>query len=85
MPAPSSQYFISRIGGLKLALELTLDALAVKCGKDARAALESLRDEAINSFKNADIPADREMEHAEIVSPAIEGIEIIFNAALRNL
>ena len=85
MPAPTLQDFISRIGGLQLALEITLHALAVKCGKDARATIEALRDEAVNSFKNSDISADREMDHAKIVRPAIEVIEIVFNSALGNL
>jgi hypothetical protein len=85
MPATPSQDAISRISGLELALQITLHALAVKCGKDARATIEALRDEAINRFKNSDIPANREMEHAKIVGPSIEVIQIVFNAALRDL
>jgi len=85
MPEPPSQDSISRINGLQFALGVTLHALAIKYGKDARTTIEALRDEAINSFKNSDIPADREMEHAKIVGPAIEAVETVFNSALGKL
>lgn len=84
MPTPT-QDSISRISGLELAPQITLRALAEKSGKDARATIEALRDEAISGFKNSGIPADREMEHAKIVGPAIEVIEIVFNETLRDL
>ena len=69
-----TQDSISRISGLQLALEMALSTLAEESGKDARAKLEALRDQAINRFKNSDIPADRELDHAAIVAPAIEVI-----------
>jgi hypothetical protein len=84
MPMPP-QDSISRISGLELALRITLRELAAKTGKDARATIEALRDEAIKSFKNSGIPANREMEHAKIVGPSIEVIETVFDEVLRGL
>ena len=85
MPVTPEQDYISRIGGLHYALEITLRSLAVKSGKDARTTLETLRDEAIYHFKNSDIPANREMDHAEVVGPAIEVIRMVFDAAIHEL
>lgn len=76
---------ISRIGGLSHALELVLRAHSLACGKQARSAIEALRDEAIDSFRNSDIPANREMEHAQIAGPAIEAIETVFNSVLSKI
>jgi hypothetical protein len=39
----------------------------------------------IQKFKESRIPAIRKMEHAKIVEPAIDVIELVFNAALANL
>jgi hypothetical protein len=83
--ATTIQELTSRISGLHHSLELTLRALASASGEDARARIETIRDEAIYSFKNSGIPADREMEHAEIVRPAIDVIETVFNGFLREL
>jgi hypothetical protein len=80
-----TQDSISRISGLKLALEMTLRTLAQQSGNDARAKLEALRDEAISRFKNAGIPPDRELEHAAVVRPAIEIIQDVFDGAIDEL
>jgi hypothetical protein len=75
----------SRIGALRIALEVCLARLAGLYGDDARKEIESLRDELINRFKNSGIPPDREMEHAEIVQPAIQVLQIMFDDALNRL
>jgi hypothetical protein len=85
MGQPGFQESLSRIGGLGHALELTLGAYAVVRGKEARASVEALRNEAVNNFRNSDIPPDREMEHAQIAGPAIDAIETIFNGFLAKL
>lgn len=85
MPITPEQDYISRIGGLHYALEIALRALAVKSGKDARTALESLRNEAVNHFKNSDISPEREMDHADVVRPAIDVVRLIFDAAISKL
>jgi hypothetical protein len=64
---------------------MALKAIAEQSGKDARTKLEALRDEAIGRFKNSDIPADREMDHAAVAGPAIEVIRIVFDAAINQL
>ncbi len=85
MPIPDTQEFIIRIGALQHALEITLRALIIASGDSARVTIESLRDEAIDNFKNSEIPADREMDHAKIVGPAIEVIKTMFDDAIGNL
>lgn len=80
-----TQDSISRIGGLQLSLEMALRALAVHEGRNARAKLEALRDEAISRFKNADIAPERELDHARVTKPAIEVIEIVFNSIIGEL
>lgn len=85
MPAPTRQEFIIRISALQLALELTLKALIIASGKNARNGLILLRDEAINRFKNSGIPADREMDHAKLVGPAIEVIQTMFDGEIDKL
>jgi hypothetical protein len=80
-----TQDSISRISGLELSLKMALRALAVHEGKNARAKLEALRDEAISCFKNADIVAERELDHARVTKPAIEVIEIVFDSVIDQL
>ncbi len=79
------QKLISRVFGLYHALEITLRALVVKCGPDARTEIAALRDEAVNRFKNSDISPEREMEHADIVGPAIDAINLAFDGVLRDI
>jgi hypothetical protein len=71
--------------GAVTALEECLRRLATLYGDGAYQELKSLRDELIRKFKNADIPANREMEHAQLVRPAIEVLEIAFDDVLRRL
>ena len=80
-----AQQLISRVGGLSHALEFALRNIAVNSGDEARAAIESLRDKAIDAFRNSDIQADREMEHAQMAGPAIDAIKTVFDAVLRDL
>jgi hypothetical protein len=38
----------------------------------------AVRDELIRKFKENGIPADRELDHAKIVRPSVEAIEVAF-------
>ncbi len=79
------QELLSRVGGLSHALDNTLRMLAIIDPENARRNIESLRDLSINDVRNSDIPADREMDHAQIARPAIEVIEIVFNQVLGSI
>jgi hypothetical protein len=79
------QEFQSRIGGLRVALDACLSALAVQYGVDAHAKIVALRDGLITRLKESDISPQRELEHAKIVGPAIEVIRTIFDDALQQL
>ena len=79
------QASISRIGGLHHTLKLALETLATEWGAEAPAKLVALRDEAVLRFKISGIPADRELEHAAVVGPAIEAIEETFATVLSDL
>jgi chaperonin GroEL (HSP60 family) len=87
MATDNSRYqdLLSRNGALATALEECLRRLATLYGDDAYQELKSLRDELIRKFKNAGIPANREMEHAEVVRPAIEVLETVFDDVLSTL
>jgi hypothetical protein len=78
------QDLLTRNAALLTALEECLRRLATLYGDGAYQELKSLRDELIRKFKNADIPANREMEHAQIVRPAIDVLEIAFDDVLRR-
>ena len=74
----------SRIGALAKALDVCLDALIILWGEDAAEQIELLRDQLIKTFKTTGIPAERELDHAKVVGPAIEVLEEVFNDALRR-
>ena len=59
MKSTTAQEFVSRIGGLERALDITLRALAVACRDEARPTIEMLRDKLVDDFKNSDISAER--------------------------
>jgi hypothetical protein len=80
-----TQDLMTRIGALQMALEATLAELTASHGKDARQKIETLRGDLISKFKNSSISAERELDHAKIVGPALEVLETIFDAALRKL
>jgi hypothetical protein len=86
MATDNSRYqdLLSRNGALAMALEECLRRLATLYGDGAYQELKSLRDELIRKFKNAGIPANREMEHAQVARPAIEVLEIAFDDVLRR-
>jgi len=78
------QGLVSRIGALQQVSETALHALAVSYGDNARTELEALRKQLLDRFRNAGIPPEREMEHAEIVGPALDAINIVFENVLRD-
>ena len=86
MATDNSRYqdLLTRNGALAKALEECLQRLAMLYGDEAYQKLKSLRDELIWKFKNADIPANREMEHAQVVRHAIEVLETAFEDVLRR-
>jgi hypothetical protein len=76
------QDLLSRNGALRVALERCLSVLTEQYGAEARVKIAQLRDDLIKRFKNADIPAEHELQHANVVKPAIEVIQAIFDHAL---
>ena len=79
------QDLITRVGALSTALDSCLAALASSYGPEARQKIEVLRDALIRKFKESGIPADRELDHAKIVGPAVDALQTVFNDALRKL
>jgi hypothetical protein len=72
------QELLSRVMGLNAALEKSLAELSALYGSEARTKLRAMRDELIRKFKESGIPANRELDHAKIVRPSIDAIEIAF-------
>jgi hypothetical protein len=75
----------TRNGALRVALEECLSQLSVFYGSEARQKIEALRDELVSRFKSADVPAERDMEHAKLVRPAIEVLQTVFDGAIDQL
>jgi hypothetical protein len=73
------QELIMRVSALNSAVERCLKELSIFYGDEAREKIKSLRDELIDKFKRSDIPAEREMEHAQIVGLAIDTIKLAFS------
>jgi hypothetical protein len=78
------QELLIKNGALTWALDKCLAELAEADGREAHRKIKVLRDELIRTFKQSDIAAERELEHAKIVGPAIAILETVFNDALRN-
>ena len=85
MTSPGTQELTIRVGALEHALALSLRRIAAISGLNAKAEIEALRDQSIGDFKNSGISADREMDHAKIVRPAIDVLEAVFKHALKRL
>jgi hypothetical protein len=68
-----------------VALDLALKRIVELSGDDTRYNIEGLRDEAIRTFKNADVPPQRDLDHVRIVSPAIELLLGHFQCSLDEL
>jgi hypothetical protein len=83
--SPRTQDYVTRISALSMALDVTLAQLAALHGNDARPNIEALRDDLIRRFKNSSIPPEYELEHAELVRPALEALEAVFDSALRKI
>lgn len=74
----------SRIYGLAFALN-ELVGLLRKLNPDMPVwQIEALRDDLVQKFKNSGIPAEFEMQHVEIVGPAIDAIEAAFQPIIRD-
>jgi hypothetical protein len=85
MSTPETQELVVRIGALEHALALSLRRIAAISGLNAKGEIEALRDQALSDFKNSGNAAEREMEHAKIVRPAIEVLQLVFEHALKRL
>jgi hypothetical protein len=64
---------------LRVALDLALRRIVESSGDEAGAALEGVRDRAINLFKNADVPPEADLNHVKIAGPAIDVLIRIFD------
>jgi hypothetical protein len=74
-----------RFAALGIALHLALKRISEISGDDSRKNLESVRDQAINYFKNAEVPAESDMNQVRIVTPALEILNDIFANALAGV
>jgi hypothetical protein len=79
------QDLLTRNGALREALDECLARLIVFYEDNAHQEIERMRDDLIGKFKNSDIHPERELEHAKIVRPAIEVLQITFDGALDRL
>ena len=73
-----SQELTVRVSALHSLTQECLTELASLYGDDAERKLRLLRNKLVRKYKQSDIPADREMQHAQIVGPAISAIELAF-------
>ena len=80
----TSEYVI-HAAALGVAFDIAVKRLAEVSGEDARQNIESVRDEAIKLFKNAEVSPEHDLDHAIIVAPAIELLEGLFGASLERL
>jgi hypothetical protein len=72
------QELLSRVAALDAALRRSLAELSALYGTDARAKLRTIRDELIRKLEEGAILAERELDHAKIVRPSVEAIEVAF-------
>lgn len=79
------QDLLSRVGGLEMALEMALKTLAASKGSEARATIALLRDELVDLFKSAGVPADKDLDIVRLAGPAIDAIEVVFNAVINGI
>jgi hypothetical protein len=80
-----TQEYIIHTAALGAALDIALKRVAELSGDDARLNFESVRDEAIDLFKNFDIPPEPDMGRIIIVGPAIEMLRELFEHSLESL
>jgi len=76
------QDLTSRLFAAKAVADEALEALAKEYGEDATSKLREMQAHLLNRFKNSGIPAERELEHAKIVGPSLDIINIIFAGVL---
>src|ERR1700721_1028942 len=77
--------YVIHAAALGVAFDIAVKRLAEISGEDARQNIESVRDEAITLFKNAEVPPEHDLDQALIVAPAIELLEGLFGASLERL
>ena len=72
------QELVGCVFGLNAALQKSLTELRALYGREARTKLRAMRDELIRKFKESNISPDRELDHAKVVGPIINAIELAF-------
>ena len=77
--------YVIHAAALGVAFDIAVKRLAEISGEDARQNIESVRDEAIELFKNAQVPPEHDLDQAVTVAPAIELLEGLFGASLERL
>jgi hypothetical protein len=81
----SSQDLITISGALAYALNISLRSVAELSGPYARDNIELLRDQVIDAFKNAEVPAERDLDQAKIVRPALRVLNKVFDDVLDEI
>jgi hypothetical protein len=81
----SSQDLITISGTLAYALNISLHSVAQLSGPYARDNVEILRDQVLNAFKNAEVPAERDLDQAKIVGPALRVLNKVFDDILDEI
>jgi hypothetical protein len=74
-----------RFAALGVALHFALKRISELSGGDPRKNLELVRDQAVNLFKNANVPPERDMDQVRIVTPAIKILDELFANALAGV
>jgi hypothetical protein len=81
----SSQDLVTISGALAYALNISLRSVAELSGPYARDNIELLRDQVIDAFKNAEVPAERDLDQAKIVRPALRVLNKVFDDVLDEI
>jgi hypothetical protein len=81
----SSQDLVTISGALAYALSISLRSVAELSGPYARDNIELLRDQVIDAFKNAEVPAERDLDQAKIVRPALRVLNKVFDDVLDEI
>jgi len=84
MDAAREQELASRLFALNYAARLLGQSLIERLGDRGRREVEEIRRELILDLKNSAVPPERELEHADIMRPAIESVDMLFDGILRQ-
>lgn len=79
------QFLISRHAGIEAVATACLNVIIQSQGSNAKVFLTAMMEALVSRVKNSDIIAEREMDHAAIVGPALEEIQRIITAAIESI